>query len=58
MHKTEPTNCVTLTLDTNQVCHGVGPSIKNGSCSSSSLVWMPMDSIAVPKTGLIPNSWR
>jgi len=32
-------------LCVNQVCHGVGCCVKDGSCSSSSLEWKSIDSI-------------
>jgi len=39
MHQTEPRIllCVTHMLCVNQICHGVGCCVKDGSCSSSSL---------------------
>ena len=37
---------VTVTLDVYQVCHGVECRIKNERCSSSSLEWKSMNSIA------------
>jgi len=36
---------VTHTLYVNQVCHGIGRCVKDGSCSSSSLEWKSMVSI-------------
>jgi len=36
---------VTHMVCVNQVCHGVGRCVKNGSCSSSGLEWKLMDSI-------------
>jgi len=37
---------VTITLDVYEVCHSVNSCVKNASCSSSSLEWKSVDSIA------------
>jgi len=47
MHQTGPMILLSVThmLCVNQVCHGVGRCVKDGSCSSSSLEWKSVDSI-------------
>jgi len=50
VHQTEPRKhsivlSVTHMLCVNQVCHGVGRFVKDGSSSSSSLEWKSMNSI-------------